>query len=80
MSSDHGSALPAIALVGYPEKFELALRFGEGPLQEYTSLTDADRLLLYALGNQAQKGPCKEPRPSMWGQRWRKRSGTRGRR
>ena len=27
------SNLPDIALVGYPEKFELALRYGEGPLQ-----------------------------------------------
>lgn len=55
-----------IATVGYPEKFELALKYGEGPLQEDTSLNDSDRLLIYALMKQAKHGPCKEPRPSMW--------------
>ena len=50
------SAASPIALVGYPEKFELALRYGEGPLQEAESLTDSDRLIFYALSKQAQHG------------------------
>lgn len=51
----------------YPEKFELALRFGEeGPLQSDPSLSDSDKVLLYALRRQAVDGLNKEPRPSMW--------------
>lgn len=53
-------------MLGYPEKFELALRYGEAKLMHDTELTDADRLLLDALSRQAQHGPCKEPRPSMF--------------
>jgi acyl-CoA-binding protein len=52
--------------IGYPEKFELALRYSEGPLQKEPTLNDSDRLLLYALSSQARFGPCKEPRPSIW--------------
>ena len=57
----------AIATVGYPEKFELALKYGEGgPLLNDPAISDSDKLLLYALARQAETGPCKEPRPSMW--------------
>lgn len=67
MSSARSStSLSPIAMVGYPEKFELALRYGEGPLQQDPALNDSDKLLLYAVSKQAQHGPCKEPRPSMW--------------
>ena len=53
--------------VGYPDKFYLALRYSEeGPLAADHTLTDSDRLLLYALSQQAQFGPCKGPRPSMF--------------
>ena len=52
--------------LGYPEKFELALRYGSGPLLENPALTDADRLLMDALAKQSLHGPCNEPRPSMW--------------
>lgn len=52
--------------LGYPHKFQLALQYGSGPLMDDPSLADADRLLLDALGKQAQFGPCKEPRPSIW--------------
>ena len=56
-----------IATVGYPEKFELALKYGEhGPLASNPEISDSDRLLFYALACQAQHGPCNEPRPSMW--------------
>jgi FAD/FMN-containing dehydrogenase len=58
--------LKPIDMIGYPEKFELALRYGEGPLQQNPALSDSDKLLFYAVSMQAQKGPCKEPRPSMW--------------
>ena len=50
----------------YPEKFELAMRYGEGPLQSDSSLSDSDRVLIYALGRQAVDGMNKEPRPSMF--------------
>ena len=51
----------------YPEKFELALRYGqEGPLRNNADITDSDRLALYALHRQAVDGVNKEPRPSMW--------------
>ena len=44
-----------------PEKFDLALRYGEeGPLREM-ELSDSDRLLLYALSSHAQHGPCTAP-------------------
>ena len=50
----------------YPEKFELALQYGEGPLTSNKGLSDSDRLLLYALSKQATDGRCNEPKPSMW--------------
>ena len=56
----------------YPEKFELALQYGEKVLLEKPELSDSDKILLYALSKQAEKGPCpgsgkhKEERPSMW--------------
>ena len=53
-------------VLGYPDKFHLALRYGEGPLQDNPTLDTNDKLLLDALAKQAQFGPCKEPRPSMW--------------
>ena len=52
--------------LGYPAKFEMALRYGEGPLKEDSSLSESDKLLVYALAQQSQLGPCKEPRPSMF--------------
>jgi acyl-CoA-binding protein len=55
-----------IATIGYPEKFHLALKYSEGPLKDNLSLSDSDRLLLYALEHQAQHGPCREPRPSFF--------------
>ena len=57
---------PPVTL-NYPDKFWLALRFGEeGPLKDNPNLNDSDRILLYALRRQAVDGPNKEPRPSMW--------------
>ena len=55
-------------VLGYPEKFELALRYGQGPLSSSASstTTDSDRLLLDALSKQALHGACKEPRPSIF--------------
>ena len=52
--------------LGYPLKFELALRYGEGPLLASTSVTDSEKLLLEALARQSRHGPCREPRPSMF--------------
>ena len=44
----------AAAAIPYPEKFELAKKFGdEGPLSD---LSDSDKLLLYALSAQAAHG------------------------
>lgn len=52
--------------VGFPEKFELALRYGQEQLELEFHLRDEDRLVLYALAQQAQHGPCREPRPAFW--------------
>ena len=55
------------ASVGYPQKFELALRYAEeGPLKDDATIGTSDQLLLYALSQQAQHGACKEPRPSLF--------------
>ena len=57
----------AIASVQYPDKFHLALRYAEeGPLKDNLSLSSSDKLLLYALAQQAVHGPCQEPKPSIW--------------
>lgn len=62
-----GAATAPIATIGYPEKFELALKYGrDGPLMRNPSMSDSDKLVFYALEKQAELGPCKEPRPSMW--------------
>ena len=67
MKSPGGGPVTSSAMIGYPEKFELAMRYGEdGPLQQNPNLSDSDKLLLYALAQQAQHGENKEPRPSMF--------------
>jgi len=53
-------------VLGYPEKFELALRYGQGPMASNASLSDSDKLLVDALSKQAQHGTCNEPRPSIF--------------
>jgi acyl-CoA-binding protein len=58
--------MPAAPVIGFPEKFELALRYGEGRMAQDVALSDSDKLLLDALAKQATVGPCKEPRPSMF--------------
>eukprot|EP00966_Prymnesium_polylepis_P013231 305398-Prymnesium_polylepis.1 len=55
----------AVSNVQYPERFELALRYGEGPLQSDASLSTSDKLLLDALSKQAAHGPCMEARPAV---------------
>ena len=51
--------------VSYPEKFHLALKYAaEGP--PLPNLSDADRILLEALQQQATVGECNRPRPGMW--------------
>ena len=51
--------------VSYPEKFHLALKYAqEGP--PLPNLSDADRILLEALQQQAQSGECNKARPGMW--------------
>ena len=51
--------------VSYPEKFQLALKYAaEGP--PLPNLSDADRILLEALQQQATVGECNRPRPGMW--------------
>ena len=55
--------------LGFPEKYELAHRYAtEGTLEtdSHEKLEDADRLVLWALNQQATFGPCNEPSPSMW--------------
>lgn len=49
----------------YPDKFDLALKYAEsGP--PLPNLSDADRILLEALQQQATAGECNRPRPGMW--------------
>ena len=56
---------PVIAHVSYPEKFHLAHKYAsEGP--PLPNLSDADRILLEALHQQATIGPCNIARPGMW--------------
>ena len=50
----------------FPEKFELALRYGENQMGQDVEMSDSDRLLFDALSKQATIGPCNEPRPSMF--------------
>lgn len=51
--------------VSYPEKFHLAVKYAaEGP--PLPNLSDADRILLDALQQQATVGECNRPRPGMW--------------
>lgn len=51
--------------VSYPEKFHLALKYAaEGP--PLPNLSDADRILLEALQQQATVGECNRSRPGMW--------------
>jgi acyl-CoA-binding protein len=51
--------------VSYPDKFHLALKYAaEGP--PLPNLSDADRILLEALQQQATVGECNRPRPGMW--------------
>ncbi len=51
--------------VPYPDKFRWAVRYAaEGP--PLPNLSDADRILLEALHQQASQGPCDKPRPGMW--------------
>uniref|UniRef100_A0A7S2IID8 BSD domain-containing protein n=1 Tax=Haptolina brevifila TaxID=156173 RepID=A0A7S2IID8_9EUKA len=51
--------------VSYPEKFHLARKYAvEGP--PLPNLSDADRILLEALQQQATLGECNRPRPGMW--------------
>ena len=59
------SPLPLSKTVSYPEKFHLALKYAaEGP--PLPNLSDADRILLEALQQQATLGECNRPRPGMW--------------
>jgi len=59
------SPSPLTKTVSYPEKFHLALKYAaEGP--PLPNLSDADRILLEALQQQASHGECNCPRPGMW--------------
>mmetsp|Transcript_14830 Transcript_14830/g.30045 ORF Transcript_14830/g.30045 Transcript_14830/m.30045 type:complete len:292 (+) Transcript_14830:58-933(+) len=57
--------VPTVTPVSYPEKFHLAAKYAtEGP--SLPNLSDADRVLLHALYQQASIGPCNTARPGMW--------------
>ena len=59
------SPWPMTKTVSYPEKFHMALKYySEGP--PLPNLSDADRILLEALEQQAKIGECNKPRPGMW--------------
>ena len=59
------SPSPLSKTVSYPDKFHLALKYAsEGP--PLPNLSDADRILLEALRQQATLGECNRQRPGMW--------------
>jgi len=59
-------------MLGFPEKYDLAKKFFEenvlNPAEGVVpvQLKDTEKLCLYALGQQADHGPCDHPAPSMW--------------
>jgi acyl-CoA-binding protein len=55
--------------LSFPEKYHAVSRYFDfyiGNLEETPLLTDEQRLLFYALRQQAEHGPCTAPQPSMW--------------
>ncbi|KAK9814161.1 hypothetical protein WJX72_001384 [[Myrmecia] bisecta] len=68
-ASDHGSekpSPPATCTLPYPDRFNSAVAFTEHPPPGARSLSDEVQLVLYALKQQAQQGPCTEPKPWGW--------------
>ena len=67
--ADMATAVSTCPPLMYPEKFELALQYGEKVLLEKPELSDSDKILL-ALSKRekahARSGKHKEERPSMW--------------
>ncbi|KAG7671615.1 putative Acyl-CoA-binding domain-containing protein 5 [Nannochloris sp. 'desiccata'] len=59
MSASHGCPLP------YPQKFQAAVTCVTKVLND-SDLPEESKLLLYALQQQANIGPCDEPRPWGW--------------
>lgn len=54
-----------LSAVSYPDKFHLAVKYAQdGP--PLPNLSDADRILLEALEQQATVGECNRARPGMW--------------
>lgn len=61
-------------LVGFPQKYEAARHFvSEGPIEAEGGLSPSDWLLLDALQQQAEHGPCRVSGPSYFDQRARVR-------
>jgi acyl-CoA-binding protein len=55
--------------VSFPDRYHLAVAYFDqtfGNLEETTKLEDMQKLAFYALRQQAEKGPCKEPAPYVW--------------
>lgn len=53
----------------YPDKYHQVVKYFDyyiGDLEQTLLLTDAQRLLFYALRQQAEYGPCTSPQPSLW--------------
>ncbi|KPA81854.1 hypothetical protein ABB37_04109 [Leptomonas pyrrhocoris] len=53
----------------FPEKYYEVAKYFDfyiGDVEQTPLLTDAQRLLFYALRQQAEHGPCNEPQPSLW--------------
>jgi len=62
----HESGASDAPVLGFPEKFDLALRYGEELVHGNDAIDVSDRLLLDALAKQAQHGACNAPRPSLF--------------
>ena len=55
--------------VSFPDRYHLAVAHFEqvfGNVEETTKLDDMKKLAFFALRQQADKGPCKEPAPYLW--------------
>ena len=52
--------------LGFPDKYYICARYGTEVLLNDASISDSDKLLIYALGQQAEYGENKTPKPSIF--------------
>ena len=57
---------PMAVQLGFPDKYYICARYGTEVLLNDASISDSDKLLIYALGQQAEYGENKTPKPSIF--------------